>query len=481
MKKFNKYVKIVSIIAVFTLCASYVPSISFAASSKGTVTSNGVNLREKASTGSKIIKKLNNGTKITVHSTYKGWCYVTADGRSGFISAEYVKTSSSSSSDSSDSSSSSSSGGDGTVTASGVNLRKSANTSGTVLKKLSKGTSIEIYSKSNGWYYVKAGGTKGYISGSYVKVSSSYSSSGDEDATVDKITTHTTLKMGMRGDAVMQMQKALKSKGYFKGSATGYYGSATRDSVKSYQKKVGYKADGIAGTKTLNKLFSNSSGPNADGSTPKPTSTPSGESVKPTETENKAPAAPPKNGNVELLDWFKGGNELFKKYTVYKVIDVRTSISYNVRRFGGWYHADIEPVTKDDTAKMLESFGGAWSAGKRRPLWIFIGDRIIAGSIMGTPHGVDTLPNNGMKGQVCIHLLNSKIHENNKVDSGHQAAIKEAYNAGKKAPDPNATESPTTTPSAAQTAAPSATPAATPAATPTSAPTVPAASSTPVG
>ena len=63
-----------------------------------------------------------------------------------------------------------------------------------------------------------------------------------------------TLKQGSESKGVEALQQALKSKGYFSASSTGYYGTATASAVKSYQKSVGLSADGIAGTNTLTAL-----------------------------------------------------------------------------------------------------------------------------------------------------------------------------------------------------------------------------------
>ena len=45
-----------------------------------------------------------------------------------------------------------------------------------------------------------------------------------------------TLKEGTRSQGVEALQQALKSKGYFSATSTGYYGDITVAAVKSYQK-----------------------------------------------------------------------------------------------------------------------------------------------------------------------------------------------------------------------------------------------------
>ena len=61
-------------------------------------------------------------------------------------------------------------------------------------------------------------------------------------------------KYGSRGNEVTQIQTKLKRWGYYKGSVDGIYGSKTVSAVKSFQRKNGLTADGIAGTRTLNAM-----------------------------------------------------------------------------------------------------------------------------------------------------------------------------------------------------------------------------------
>lgn len=71
----------------------------------------------------------------------------------------------------------------------------------------------------------------------------------------------TLSSFGSRGEEVRQIQKKLKSLGFYGGSVDGIYGSATKNAVTAFQKSCGIKADGIAGPTTLLYLgLSSSSG-----------------------------------------------------------------------------------------------------------------------------------------------------------------------------------------------------------------------------
>lgn len=61
-------------------------------------------------------------------------------------------------------------------------------------------------------------------------------------------------KRGSYGSVVSQIQTKLSSWGYYSGDVDGIYGSRTEAAVKTFQKKSGLVADGIAGTRTLATL-----------------------------------------------------------------------------------------------------------------------------------------------------------------------------------------------------------------------------------
>ena len=64
------------------------------------------------------------------------------------------------------------------------------------------------------------------------------------------------LKSGDEGTEVRILQKQLKSLGYLAGSVDGSYGEKTKAAVIAFQTNNGLKVDGIAGSGTLNAIFS---------------------------------------------------------------------------------------------------------------------------------------------------------------------------------------------------------------------------------
>lgn len=61
-------------------------------------------------------------------------------------------------------------------------------------------------------------------------------------------------KIGSRGQEVTNIQTRLKNWGYYTGSVDGIYGWRTSNAVKSFQRKNGLTADGVAGPATLAKI-----------------------------------------------------------------------------------------------------------------------------------------------------------------------------------------------------------------------------------
>lgn len=100
----------------------------------------------------------------------------------------------------------------------------------------------------------------------------------------------TLLKRGSQGDAVKNVQEALRRLGYFEGKADGDFGEYTENAVKEFQKQNGLTADGVVGAVTLAKLGSSS----AKTAPPKATATPT-------------PTTKP-NTNVYLSEGSSGAN-----------------------------------------------------------------------------------------------------------------------------------------------------------------------------
>ncbi len=144
------------------------------------------------------------------------------------------------------------------------------------------------------------------------------------------------------------------------------------------------------------------------------------------EEEYVEPAVP----SAELVEWSEA-KDIFTIGVAAEVYDVRSGLTYQVKSFSNGNHADVEPVTEQDTATMKQTYGGAWS-WDTRPVIVTINGRSLAASINGMPHGGGVNGSNGMNGQVCIHFKGSTTHNGNRShEADHQRCVMEAYNFGK--------------------------------------------------
>ena len=66
------------------------------------------------------------------------------------------------------------------------------------------------------------------------------------------------LSSGSRGE---ELQKRLQALGYYDGELDGQFGSGTKAAVVDFQKNNGLDTDGLAGTETLNLLYSQEAKP----------------------------------------------------------------------------------------------------------------------------------------------------------------------------------------------------------------------------
>ena len=128
---------------------------------------------------------------------------------------------------------------------------------------------------------------------------------------------------------------------------------------------------------------------------------------------------------VQLVNW-SAGNKLMKVGGFVQIYDIKTGTTFRAYRRGGSNHAELEPVTAEDTEKILAMDGGQFSWDSR-PVIVYTGSVYLCGAINTMPHGDQTIRNNNFNGQFCLHLPGSRTHETNVENPNHQAAIKYAY------------------------------------------------------
>nr|MBR4281836.1 SH3 domain-containing protein [Clostridia bacterium] len=230
---------------------------------------------------------------------------------------------------------------------------------------------------------------------------------------------YTTLRLGdgpsnSKGTNVKLLVQELINQGYYKGALTDTYTSDVMAAVKAFQTVNDLDVDGVAGSATHHALF---------GTVP----------IGAGNTKNMDFTIYP----VEKIDWFTGGiQDLLPRGANFKIYDVKTGIVWWAHRWSGGSHADIETLTKADSERLCQIYGVKnlqeiveENMYERRPCLLTIGTRTFACSLDGMQHNPagDTISNNGMDGQVCLHFTNSKGHASGVVSDTHAAAIEYAY------------------------------------------------------
>ena len=126
----------------------------------------------------------------------------------------------------------------------------------------------------------------------------------------------------------------------------------------------------------------------------------------------------------EILPW-EEASEVLPKYSKFTIVDVESGLSFEGQRRAGSHHADVQPLTKSDSATLKTIYGGAWS-WDRRAVLVKLNGRTLAGSMHGMPHGGDGIPGNDFNGHFCIHFLGSVTHGSRSVDPAHQVMVHRA-------------------------------------------------------
>ncbi|MDM0550584.1 SH3 domain-containing protein [Clostridium perfringens] len=149
------------------------PSTPESAEKTGVVNvSSSLNVREGASTSSKVIGSLSGNTKITIVGEEGAFYKIEYKGSHGYVAKEYIK-------DIKDEvvtepekpSTHENSKKTGVVTASkGLNVRKEANTSSQIIGILNSGESVEIIGEENGFYKITYKGQEAYASKNYINI-----------------------------------------------------------------------------------------------------------------------------------------------------------------------------------------------------------------------------------------------------------------------------------------------------------------------
>ena len=243
---------------------------------------------------------------------------------------------------------------------------------------LEKGTSVSVKTVSGDWAKVSVKGVTGYVPVKYLNASSRTAVYTSKDTYVyksassssDKVSVGVNTKLyvvGVSGDYLRVQNSSGSRTGYVAASAVSRSKKSTSSGQASWKSKV----------------------------------------VK--------------------LNWYDGGSSVLDTGDYGYIYDIDSGVTVHIKRMGGHSHADCEPATAADTAKLKKIAGGSFS-WDCIPVILHAGGKYVACSINTMPHGDQTLSNNSYDGQFCLHMVGSKTHGTDSVNEDHQNAINKAYN-----------------------------------------------------
>ena len=225
------------------------------------VDTNKLYMRATPSSSGQSLALLERDTVLTVTSRNGDWLAVTYNGKSGYISSQYVRLN-----------------GDGTAqsTSSTTTTTSSSNvlsmgSRGEAVKSLQQklialgylsGSADGIFGQNTQKAVIAFQSAKGLTASgtadtatlnalSSASTSSSTGTSGTSTSTSNEAS---LLKKGDSGEAVKTLQQNLISLGYLTGEVDGQFGSATKSAVTAFQAASGLRTDGQAGEKTLEAI-----------------------------------------------------------------------------------------------------------------------------------------------------------------------------------------------------------------------------------
>ncbi len=191
-------------------------------------TGSSLNLRNSPSNSASIIVKLAKDVGVTVYSESNGWSKVEVYGKQGYVATQYLadKKSTVNSEQSKETGVKTTTKYVNVAKNSSLNLRKEANTSSSVLTKLSRGAKVTVLSSANGWDKVNASGKTGYVSNSYLSdkqitdttTEASDTESGQSNS--DKSPTIITKKVNVQTGSNLNVRSKASTSGTIKGKLT---------------------------------------------------------------------------------------------------------------------------------------------------------------------------------------------------------------------------------------------------------------------
>ena len=270
--------------------------------------------------------------------------------------------------------------------------------------KMKKGTEVTVTAVKGKWAKVKVSGKTGYMPTKYLsKTSSSKSGSAKSSSSSSSKKSASRTAAYVSKDTYVYKKASSSSSKRAISANTKVYVVGKSDGWCKVQNSSG-SATGYVKSGCLSK---------------KKVSSKKASSSKKDNTSWKS--------QVVKMDWFGEGKNVLKKGKYAYIYDIDTGVELRIKRMGGHNHADVEPATAADTAKLKRVAKGNFS-WKSHAVILKSGGKYVACGINTEPHGDQTITNNNYDGQFCLHMVNSRTHGSDKVNPNHQKCINQAYN-----------------------------------------------------
>jgi len=138
-----------------------------------------------------------------------------------------------------------------------LNMRKEASKTSDIISRIRSGSSVQVLSKDEEWTKISFEGKDGYVISEYL-VFPQPQTDPVVNTQVENTTEYSPLKLGDRGEDVLNLKKRLYELGYFLTSKLNdRYMDSTVEAVREFEKRNNLTIDGAADSEMLKLLYSN--------------------------------------------------------------------------------------------------------------------------------------------------------------------------------------------------------------------------------
>lgn len=194
------------------------------ASNGSVVESNATGLRFRSGPGTSfgVIGVFDKGKTATYLDKSGEWIKISYSGKTGWVSSSYVKVKNATTQGAANTPS----GKTATVTASSLNVRKTASISGSLVGSVNKNTTVSILKESGKWIQIQTKNISGWVHSDYVKVTSSTNT--QKESNTSTSTQNTTTKSN---GTVTATSLNVRNSGSLSGSVIGSVAKGTKVTI----------------------------------------------------------------------------------------------------------------------------------------------------------------------------------------------------------------------------------------------------------